>query len=205
MTCGVAVKVVDKVLDSIRRACKRGGVRARLITSGDGEWRYLDIVSNQAVSVLRMLSAAGVNCRRAGWQQPRQAALDIVSDQAVRAIRIPGFHRRLSTARQFCRCAGQWRPHGRPCHDIRIHRSGRLQSVFLTFLARHQLHSNRERDSFSSRLSRRASCRRWSMCAESWASTTRRPSPAATRVRFLPGIEKLQVMTQHLMLNAPCM
>lgn len=66
VTCGVAVKVVNKVLDSIRRACKRGGVRARLITSGDGEWRYLDIVSDQAVSVFWMLSAVGVNCRRAG-------------------------------------------------------------------------------------------------------------------------------------------
>ena len=48
VTCGVALAVLKEVLAHIRRTLKKGGVRARLITSGTGDWRFLDIVSVRA-------------------------------------------------------------------------------------------------------------------------------------------------------------
>ena len=48
MTCGVAKAVLDEVLDRIQRLLQKAGVKARLITSGTGEWRFLDIVSVRA-------------------------------------------------------------------------------------------------------------------------------------------------------------
>lgn len=37
------------VLKQIEKDLRRSGVKARLITSGRGDWRYLDIVSQNAV------------------------------------------------------------------------------------------------------------------------------------------------------------
>ena len=48
VTCGVALAVLKDVLAHIRRLLKKGGVKARLITSGTGDWRFLDIVSVRA-------------------------------------------------------------------------------------------------------------------------------------------------------------
>ena len=48
VTCGVAKPVLDEVLGAIKRSLKAGGVKVRLITSGTGDWRFLDIVSVRA-------------------------------------------------------------------------------------------------------------------------------------------------------------
>jgi len=48
VTCGVALPVLKEVLAHIRRTLRKGGVKARLITSGTGDWRFLDIVSVRA-------------------------------------------------------------------------------------------------------------------------------------------------------------
>ncbi len=55
VTCGVALEALDPVLGKIRRALKHGGVRAKLITSGSGNWRFLDIVSANAVRQLQRI------------------------------------------------------------------------------------------------------------------------------------------------------
>ena len=48
VTCGVHATVVDSVVDDISAAIDRAGVRARLILSGKGDWRFLDIVPANA-------------------------------------------------------------------------------------------------------------------------------------------------------------
>ncbi|GMH38515.1 hypothetical protein BSKO_06399 [Bryopsis sp. KO-2023] len=48
VTCGVNVSVLDKVVAHIQKALDANNAKAKLISSGMGEWRYLDLVSNQA-------------------------------------------------------------------------------------------------------------------------------------------------------------
>mmetsp|Transcript_13029 Transcript_13029/g.39460 ORF Transcript_13029/g.39460 Transcript_13029/m.39460 type:complete len:458 (-) Transcript_13029:370-1743(-) len=48
VTCGVAVDAVAEVLDHIETSLEVGGVKAKTIISGTGDWRFLDIVSAQA-------------------------------------------------------------------------------------------------------------------------------------------------------------
>ena len=66
VTCGVAKSVLDKVLVAIKRSLDAGGVRARMITSGTGDWRFLDIVSVRAgkleVCSWRLCSTAALFC-----------------------------------------------------------------------------------------------------------------------------------------------
>ena len=45
VTCGVSTKALEQVLKRTERMLDAGGVRARLITSGTGNWRFLDIVA----------------------------------------------------------------------------------------------------------------------------------------------------------------
>ena len=45
VTCGVAATVLDDVLRRIKRSTARKDVKARFIVSGEGDWRFLDIVS----------------------------------------------------------------------------------------------------------------------------------------------------------------
>lgn len=54
VTCGVSVAALQLVLRQVQRDLKRGGVKARLITSGTGDWRFLDIVSCNAGKLLAM-------------------------------------------------------------------------------------------------------------------------------------------------------
>ena len=48
VTCGVHASSVARVTKSIQAALDAADVAARLITSGHGDWRYLDIVSTGA-------------------------------------------------------------------------------------------------------------------------------------------------------------
>lgn len=48
VTCGVHVDVMDQVQQQIADSLEADGVEARLILSGKGDWRYLDIVSINA-------------------------------------------------------------------------------------------------------------------------------------------------------------
>lgn len=48
VTCGVHVDVVAEARQLISEALGRSGVQAKLITSGKGDWRYLDIVPEGA-------------------------------------------------------------------------------------------------------------------------------------------------------------
>lgn len=48
VTCGVNVSVLDKVVAHIQQVLDANNAKAKLISSGMGEWRYLDLVSNQA-------------------------------------------------------------------------------------------------------------------------------------------------------------
>ena len=51
VTCGVSVAALDRgVLEQLDKTLRRDGVKARLITSGTGDWRFLDIVPLTAVS-----------------------------------------------------------------------------------------------------------------------------------------------------------
>ena len=45
VTCGVHAESVGSVTEGIRDALDAAGVQARLILSGQGDWRFLDIVS----------------------------------------------------------------------------------------------------------------------------------------------------------------
>ncbi|KAL0041523.1 hypothetical protein WJX79_006124 [Trebouxia sp. C0005] len=48
VTCGVHMDVMDQVQQQISETLQKEGVEARLILSGKGDWRYLDIVSINA-------------------------------------------------------------------------------------------------------------------------------------------------------------
>lgn len=48
VTCGVHMDVMDQVQQQISDSLQEEGVEARLILSGKGDWRYLDIVSINA-------------------------------------------------------------------------------------------------------------------------------------------------------------
>lgn len=48
VTCGVHVDVIDQVQQQISESLDADGVEARLILSGKGDWRFLDIVSVNA-------------------------------------------------------------------------------------------------------------------------------------------------------------
>ena len=48
VTCGVHTEAVDRVMRSIQAATEDAGVQAKLILSGKGDWRFLDIVAAQA-------------------------------------------------------------------------------------------------------------------------------------------------------------
>lgn len=48
VTCGVHVDVIDQVQQQISESLEADGVEARLILSGKGDWRFLDIVSINA-------------------------------------------------------------------------------------------------------------------------------------------------------------
>lgn len=48
VTCGVHHTVVNCVSEEISKAVERTNVRARLILSGKGDWKYLDIVAHKA-------------------------------------------------------------------------------------------------------------------------------------------------------------
>ena len=45
VTCGVHAEAVDRVVQSIQQAADAAGVQAKLILSGKGDWRFLDIVA----------------------------------------------------------------------------------------------------------------------------------------------------------------
>lgn len=50
VTCGVSMTALEGgVLKQLDKTLRRGGVKARLITSGTGDWRFLDIVPLNAV------------------------------------------------------------------------------------------------------------------------------------------------------------
>lgn len=48
VTCGVNTAVLQRVLDSIQQRLDSGGVQANIITSGTGDWRFLDLVPIRA-------------------------------------------------------------------------------------------------------------------------------------------------------------
>ena len=48
VTCGVALGVVDQVTEGIAEFLGAQGVGHRLVVSGSGDWRYLDLVPLQA-------------------------------------------------------------------------------------------------------------------------------------------------------------
>ena len=48
VTCGVAVAALPRVLASVEDSLAAGSVKANLITSGSGDWRFLDIVPTSA-------------------------------------------------------------------------------------------------------------------------------------------------------------
>lgn len=48
VTLGIKVDRVPRALEFLGERFKSGGVLAKLIVSGTGDWRYLDIVSNGA-------------------------------------------------------------------------------------------------------------------------------------------------------------
>ncbi|KAG1661702.1 hypothetical protein FOA52_002038 [Chlamydomonas sp. UWO 241] len=48
ITCGVHTSVLERVLDNVRSGLGRAGVKANVITSGSGDWRYLDLVPIRA-------------------------------------------------------------------------------------------------------------------------------------------------------------
>uniref|UniRef100_A0A7S3RAP8 Sucrose phosphatase-like domain-containing protein n=1 Tax=Dunaliella tertiolecta TaxID=3047 RepID=A0A7S3RAP8_DUNTE len=48
VTCGVKVEVLDSVLASLAASFAAAGIKANMITSGHGDWRFLDIVPIRA-------------------------------------------------------------------------------------------------------------------------------------------------------------
>ncbi|KAL4859929.1 Fumarylacetoacetase [Chlorella vulgaris] len=48
VTCGVRLDVLDGVLAGIKRELADGGVRHRIVVSGSGDWRFLDLVPVEA-------------------------------------------------------------------------------------------------------------------------------------------------------------
>lgn len=48
LTCGVKVEVLEKVLASMASSIAAAGIQANVITSGHGDWRYMDVVPVQA-------------------------------------------------------------------------------------------------------------------------------------------------------------
>lgn len=48
VTCGVRLDVLDSVLAGIKRELADGGVRHRIVVSGSGDWRFLDLVPVEA-------------------------------------------------------------------------------------------------------------------------------------------------------------
>jgi hydroxymethylpyrimidine pyrophosphatase-like HAD family hydrolase len=48
VTCGVRLNVLDKVLATIRSDLQQAGIRHRLVVSGSGDWRFMDLVPAEA-------------------------------------------------------------------------------------------------------------------------------------------------------------
>lgn len=48
VTCGVRLDVLDSVLSSLQRDLAEAGVQHRLVVSGSGGWRFLDLVPKEA-------------------------------------------------------------------------------------------------------------------------------------------------------------
>ena len=58
VTCGVHTEAVSRVVDSIQEAADAAGVQAKLILSGKGDWRFLDIVAAGAGKLAALECAA---------------------------------------------------------------------------------------------------------------------------------------------------
>ena len=58
VTCGVRLDVLEGVVAGIQADLQAEGVRHRLVVSGSGDWRFLDLVPREA-GKLQVRSGAG--------------------------------------------------------------------------------------------------------------------------------------------------
>ena len=63
VTCGVRLDVLEGVVAGIQADLQAGGVRHRLVVSGSGDWRFLDLVPREA-GKMQVRDSSG----RLGWQ-----------------------------------------------------------------------------------------------------------------------------------------
>lgn len=78
VTCGVRLDVLDRVLASIKADLAAGGVRYRLVVSGSGDWRFVDLVPAEAGKLQVGAEGRGAGLRWGGGaraQDDRAGAL----------------------------------------------------------------------------------------------------------------------------------